>query len=187
MHKDHKFFSWNFHGRNFYPPRNFWEKPTNGIFQKWPKSTFDRKNPFFPWDRKIWTQYQGLLLKLYKHNFSRLQNIKLGKIGRNIEKSKKIVFPIFGQKSPKWILRAKIQKALTCPKTFYNPFWDQKTLQATCFDPQNMFLCPRDQYFDFWEKSFFGWFCRIPKSSNSAKSSKKSKKTIFLKNRNIDL
>ena len=34
----HKFFSENFGGRNFEPRRNFWEKPTNGIFQKMTKS-----------------------------------------------------------------------------------------------------------------------------------------------------
>ena len=101
-------------------------------------------------------------------------------------KFKKIIFAIFGQKSPKWILRAKIQKALKWPKTFYNPFWDQKTLKATCFDPQNMFLHPRDQYFVFWKKSFFGffgWFCKIPKSSNFAKLSKKPKKWFFQKSK----
>ena len=60
---------------------------------EFPKSGQNRhvtsKNPFFPRDREIWTQFPGFGRKLYKHNFSRLQNTKIGQIGRNIEKSKK--------------------------------------------------------------------------------------------------
>ena len=158
MHKDHKFFSWNFHRRNFGPLRHFEKKPTNGIFKKCRKSTFDRKKSVFftrMWDMDPILRIRPKTLKRYVFPFTERKNRPNW---WKYPKFKKIIFAIFGQKSPKWILRAKIQKALKWPKTFYNPFWGQKTLKATCFDPQNMFLHPRHQYFDFWKKSFFGFF-----------------------------
>ena len=70
------------------------------------------KNPFFPRGREIWTQYSEFGSKHSIDTFFRLQNVKIGQIDENIRNLKKNIFPIFGQKSPKWILRAKIQKAL---------------------------------------------------------------------------
>ena len=109
-----------------------------GLWEKGPKWHLTSKNAIF-W--RIWgffVQYLGLPLKNVIDTLCNSQIIKIGQIGRFIQNSKFVIFPIFALFSLffcKNFSKSKFRKLQNSPLRVQNAFFEWKTIVVIHFEP----------------------------------------------------